>query len=71
MNIGFKVHKGKIKFMTNIDTTDNIQIDGAEIQKMTNCECLEQATAMENRTRQEASIRIKAGWSSSVFGKYR
>ena len=28
LKIGLKTHKGKTKFMTNIDTTDNIQING-------------------------------------------
>ena len=55
--------------MTNIDTTDNVQINGREIEKVTNYEYLRQITAMENSTKQEVSIRIKAGWS--VFGKYR
>ena len=55
--------------MTNIDTTDNIQINGTEIEKVTNYKYLGQTIAMENSTKQEVSIRIKAGWS--VFGKYR
>ena len=59
----------KTKFMTNIDTTDNIQINGTEIEKVTNYKYLGQTIAMENSTKQEVSIRIKAGWS--VFGKYR
>ena len=28
LNIGLKIIKGKTKFMTNIDTTDIIQING-------------------------------------------
>ena len=36
LKIGLKIHKGKTKFMTNIDTTDNIQINGTEIEKVTN-----------------------------------
>ena len=55
--------------MTNIDTTDNIQINGTEIEKVTNYKYLGQTIVMENSTKQEVSIRIKAGWS--VFGKYR
>ena len=55
--------------MTNIDTTDNIQINGSEIEKVTNYKYQGQTIAMENSTKQEVSIRIKAGWS--VFGKYR
>ena len=66
--IGLKIHKGKTKFMTNIDTTDNIQIHGTEIKKVTNYKYLGQTIAMENNTK-EVSVRIKARWS--VFGKYR
>ena len=65
--IGLKMHKGKTKFMTSIDTT--IQIDGTEIEKATNYKYLGQTIAMENRTKQEVLVRIKAGWS--VFGQYR
>ena len=69
LKIGLKIHKGKTKFMTSIDTTDNIQINGTEIEKVTNYKYLGQTIAMENSTKQEVSIRIKAGWT--VFGKYR
>ena len=69
LKIGLKIHKGKTKFMTNIGTTDNIQINGTEIEKVTNYKYLGQTIAMENSTKQEVSIRIKAGWS--VCGKYR
>ena len=69
LKIGLKIQKGKTKFMTDIDTTDNIQINGTAIEKMTNYKYLGQTIAMENSTKQEVSIRIKAGWS--VFGKYR
>ena len=69
LKTGLKIHEGKTKCMTNIDTTDNIQIDWTEIEKATNYKYLGQTIAMENRTKQEVSIRIKAGWSA--FGKYR
>ena len=61
--IGLKIHRGKPKFMTNIDITDNIQIGGTEIEKVTNHKYLGQTTAMENGTKQEVSIRINAGLS--------
>ena len=67
--IGLKIHKGKTKFMKNIDTTDNIHINGTEIEKVTNYKYVGQTIAMENSSKQEVSIRIKVGWS--VFGKYR
>ena len=54
--------------MTNIDTIDIIQINGTEIEKVINYKYLRQTTAMENSTKQEVSIRIKARWS--VFAKY-
>ena len=67
LKIGLKIHKVKTKCMTNIDTTDNIQIRGTEIEKVTYYKYQGQIIAMENRTKQEVSIRIKAGWG--VFGK--
>ena len=69
LKIGFKIHKGKTNFLTNIDTTEYIQINGTETEKATYYKYLGQTTAMENRTKQEVSIRITAEWS--VFGKYR
>ena len=42
LKIGLKMRKGKTKFMTNIDTTDNIQINGTEIEKVSNYRYLEQ-----------------------------
>ena len=53
--------------MTNIDITDNIQIDGAEIENVTYNKFLGQTTAIENTTKQGISTRINAGWS--VFEK--
>ena len=55
--------------MTNIDTTDNIQINGTELEKVTNYKYLGQTIGMESSTKQGVSIRIKAEWS--VFGKCR
>ena len=53
LKISLKIHKGKNKFMTNIDTTDTIQINGTEIEKVTNYKCLGQTIAMENSAKQE------------------
>ena len=61
LKIGLKIQKGKTKFITNIDTTDKIQINGTEIEMVTNYKYLGQTIAMENRTKQEVSIRIKVG----------
>ena len=60
LKIGLNIHKEKPKFMTNTDTTDYIQIDGTEIEMVTNYKYLGQRMAMENRTRPEVSIRITA-----------
>ena len=59
LKIGLKIHKGKTKFMTNIDTTGSIPINGIEIEKVTNYKYLGQTIAMENSTKQEVSIRKK------------
>ena len=69
LKIGLKIHSRKTKFMTNIDSTDNIQINRTKIENVTNYKYSGQTTAMENRTKQEVSIRIKA--RGSVLGKYR
>ena len=39
--------------MTNIDTTDNMQIDGTEIENVTNNKYMAQTIEMEKKTRQE------------------
>ena len=55
--------------MTYIDTTDNIQVHGTEIEEVTDYKYLGQTIVMENTTRPEVSIRIIPGWSD--LGKYR
>ena len=57
LKIGLKIHKGKAKFMTSINTTDNIQVDWTEKEKVTNYKYLGQT--IENGIRQEVLIRIK------------
>ena len=47
LKIDLKIHTGKTKFMTNIDTTDNIQINGTEIEKVSNYKYLGQTTTLE------------------------
>ena len=32
LKVGLKIHKGKTKLMTNIDTADNVQTDATEIE---------------------------------------
>ena len=67
--IGLKIHRGKTKFMTNFETNQKIEIDGIEIEKVYEYKYLGQTIAMEDRTSNEAQLRIKAGWS--VFGRYK
>ena len=50
------------------DRGNDRKTDKTEIEKMTNYKYMGNTTAMNNRTRQELSIRIKAGWS---FLKHR
>ena len=52
LKIGLEIHEGKTKFMTKIDTTDHMQVDGMETEKVTNPKCQRQTVAMENRRRQ-------------------
>ena len=68
LKIGLKIHKGKTKFMTNIDTTYNIKINGAEIEKVTILYIWDKQQQWKT-TKQGVSIRIQTG--CRVFGKYR
>ena len=34
LKFSFKVHKGKKTFLTNIDTTDSLQINRTEVEKL-------------------------------------
>ena len=52
-------------------STQQTTIVRTEIETVSNCKCLGQTIAMENRTRQEVSIRIKAGRSFLLCLKYR
>ena len=51
LNTGLKIHKGQTKSMTHIDTTDNIQINGTEMETVTIYTYLGQTMAMENNKR--------------------
>ena len=63
LKLGLKINKGKN--MTKVDTTDNVQIDGTETEKVTNYKYLRQTIAIKNRIRQEISIRIKSNMECS------
>ena len=53
--------------MTNFESTDKINIEGKEIEKVDQYKYLGQTIVMEDRTANEVQLRIKAGWS--VFGR--
>ena len=67
--VGLKIHRGKTKFMTNFVTTQKIEIEGIEIEKVEHYKYLGQTIAFEDRTAYEVQLRIQAGWA--VFGKYK
>ena len=67
--VGLKIHRGKTKFMTNYETSEKIEIDNIEIEKVDQYKYLGQTIATEDRTANETQLRIKAGWL--VFGKYK
>ena len=67
--IGLKIHKGKTKFMTNFQTNESIVVENDEIEKVDSYKYLGQTVKMEDNTREEVLIRIKAGWS--CFGRYK
>ena len=50
-------------------TTQKIEIEGIEIEKVEHYKYLGQTIALEDRTANEVQLRIKAGWA--VFGKYK
>ena len=59
--IGLKIHKGKAKFMTNLRTNESIVVENDGIEKVDNYKYLGQTGKMEDNTREEVLIRIKAG----------
>ena len=67
--IGLKIHKGKTKYMTNFQTSNIIKIENDEIEKVDQYKYLGQTVKLDEHTREEVNIRIKAGWS--CFGRYK
>ena len=55
--------------MTNFQTSDTIKIENEEIEKVNQYKYLGQTVKLEDHTREEVNIRIKAGWS--CFGRYK
>ena len=67
--IGLNIHKGKTKYMTNFKSDETIVIENDIIEKVDRYKYLGQTVMMENQTREEVMIRIKAGWS--CFGRFK
>ena len=53
--------------MTNFQTNESIVVENDEIEKVDSYKYLGQTVKMEDNMREEALIRIKAGWSSRLF----
>ena len=67
--LGLKMHKGKTKYMTNIDSQSLVRIDNDIIEKVHEYKYLGQTLKMQDTTKEEVSIRIKSGWG--LFGRYK
>ena len=67
--IGLKIHKGKTKYMTNFQSDEVIVVENEVIEKVDRYKYLGQTVMMEDHTREEVTIRIKAGWS--CFGRFK
>ena len=67
--VGLKVHRDKTKFMTNFVTTQKIETECKEIEKVEQYKYIGQTIALEDRTTKEVQLRINAGWA--VFAKYK
>ena len=67
--IGLKIHKGKTKYMTNFQSDEIITVENDTIEKVDRYKYLGQTVMLNEHTREEVKIRIKAGWS--CFGRYK
>ena len=67
--VGLQMHKGKTKFMTNFETSEEITIENHQIEKVESYKYLGQTLKMEDTTKEEIMIRIKGGWR--CFGMYK
>ena len=67
--IGLKIHKGKTKYMTNFETNETLKIEDESIDKVDSYKYLGETVKMEDNTREEILLKIKAGWR--CFGRYR
>ena len=64
-----KIHKGKTKYMTNFPSDETIAIENEKIEKVDWYQYLGQSVMMDEHTREEVMIGIKAVWS--CFGRYK
>ena len=69
LKVGFKILKGKTKYMTNYADSKDILIDQPKIEKVTELKYLGQTTHLKDTTKEEICVRIRAAWS--CFGKTR
>ena len=67
--IGLTMHKDKTKYMTNFDTEENIEIEGRNLERVSSYKYLGQTLKMEDTTKEEVMLRVKAGWMN--FGRYK
>ena len=67
LKIGFKIHKGKTKYMTNHADSEDMLTDQQNIEKVTEFKYLGQTAHLKDTTKEEICARIIAAWS--CFGK--
>ncbi|GFO26778.1 endonuclease-reverse transcriptase [Plakobranchus ocellatus] len=60
---GFKMHKGKTKYMNNFESNKDITIDKEKIEKVESYKYLGQTTYLKDTTKEEVTCRIRAAWS--------
>ena len=67
--VGLKIHKGKTKYMTNFSELHTIRIENDDIEKVEEYKYLGQTLKMENTTKEEVMVRVKAAWR--CFGMHK
>ena len=61
-NIGFKMHKGKTKYMTNFQNDQEIHIESEKIEEVTKYKYLGQTTYLRQGTPRVMGCKMK-GWA--------
>ena len=68
---GLKIHKGKTKFMTNLETDEEIKIENEKLEKVESYNYLGQITTTNRKSEDEIKERIKkAGVVSERIERY-